>query len=74
MMQIGMLWFDNTPTKTLARKVQDAAAYYRNKYQRAATVCFVNPADMQDGLTAVDGIAVKSNRSVMPNHFWMGQQ
>ena len=43
-MKIGMLWFDNDPHTALAAKVEKAAAYYRTKYGKTPTVCFVHPS------------------------------
>lgn len=43
-MKIGMLWFDNDPHTDLAAKVERAASYYRSKYGKTPTVCFVHPS------------------------------
>lgn len=43
-MKIGMLWFDNDPHTELAAKVERAAAYYRLKYGKTPTLCFVHPS------------------------------
>jgi len=61
-------------------KVERAAAYYRNKYGRQPTLCFVHPTMI--GSTSVENgeqtslktgnIEVRSTRSVLPNHFWIG--
>jgi hypothetical protein len=79
-MNIGMLWFDNDPKAELTLKVERAAAYYRNKYGRQPTLCFVHPSMI--GSTPVENgeqtslktgnIEVRSTRSVLPNHFWIG--
>ncbi len=80
-MNVGMLWFDNDPKAALATKVERAATYYRTKYGRTPTLCFVHPTTLsaaglpeeRDGkgyLAA--GIEVRSHRSVLPNHFWIG--
>jgi hypothetical protein len=93
-MNLGMLWFDNDPKVTLEIKVQRAAAYYRHKYGKTPTLCFVHPtmfpvhressgndaaavpaavesAPQSDSYMA-GGIEVRKNRSVLPNHFWLG--
>jgi hypothetical protein len=84
-MNIGMLWFDNDPKAALTTKVERAATYYRNKYGRTPTLCFVHPSmlaalgvpaettgakDHRGLVTA--GVEIRSNRSVLPNHFWIG--
>jgi hypothetical protein len=43
-MNIGMLWFDNDPKKKLDVKIERAATYYREKYGKMPTVCFVHPS------------------------------
>lgn len=84
-MNIGMLWFDNDPKVGLANKVERAAAYYQKKYGKAPTLCFVHPsmfpAQNPDEHTAnppaqekytTAGVEVRTNLSVLPNHFWIG--
>jgi phosphotransacetylase len=72
-MVIGMLWFDNDPKKSLADKVLDAADYYRKKYRAVVNCCYVHPSMIQDGELQVDNVVVKANKSVLPNHLWMGR-
>ena len=71
-MNIGMLWFDNDPKVDFAIKVERAADYYRSKYGQTPNLCFVHPSMVNDGQTRLSEIEVRSNRSVMPNHFWIG--
>jgi hypothetical protein len=82
-MNVGMLWFDNDSKASLDVKVERAAAYYRNKYGKTPTLCFVHPSMLPEVLTTsqdevqrkvytTDGIEVRPNRSVLPNHFWIG--
>lgn len=79
-MNIGMLWFDNDPKTELFSKVERAAAYYRNKYGRPPTVCFVHPsmlaipANQVDGTSSLKagGLEIRPTRTVLPNHFWIG--
>lgn len=73
-MNIGMLWFDNDSKVDLAARIQRAAFYYRNKYGRTPNLCFVHPSMLS--ATPVNtngsGIEVRTTRSVLPNHFWLG--
>jgi hypothetical protein len=82
-MNIGMLWFDNDTKSELTVRVERAAAYYRTKYGRTPNLCFVHPSMLasagaqastepgkKSGFAA--GVEVRSNRSVLPNHFWIG--
>lgn len=92
-MNLGMLWFDNDPKATLDIKVERAATYYRHKYGKTPTLCFVHPSMLpvareskmderpaeaaaeaapQSEHYVIGGIEVRKNRSVLPNHFWLG--
>jgi hypothetical protein len=68
-MDTGMLWFDNDSKTTLAAKVQRAAEYYHTKYGCAPNLCLVNP---KAGTADVSGIEVRSLRSILPGHLWIG--
>jgi hypothetical protein len=79
-MNVGMLWFDNDPKTELTVKVERAASYYRDKYGNSPTLCFVHPTMLakflqgnseQNSFKAA-GVEVRSTRSVLPNHFWIG--
>jgi len=73
-MNVGMLWFDNDSKVDLVARIQRAASYYRDKYGRTPNLCFVHPSMM--GSTPIStngsGIEVRTTRSVLPNHFWLG--
>ncbi len=79
-MNIGMLWFDNDPKAELSTKVERAAVYYRNKYGSYPTLCFVHPTMLKPVLPNSEqttsykaaGVEVRTTRSVLPNHFWIG--
>ena len=71
-MNIGMLWFDNDSKTTLEAKVGRAVSYYQGKYGKAPTLCFVNPSMLSPGVAKVAGLEMRTTRSVMPNHFWIG--
>jgi hypothetical protein len=79
-MNIGMLWFDNDPKTELPAKVERAAAYYRNKYGRTPTLCFVHPSMIsslkiqgsENGGFQSNGVEIRSARTVLPNHLWIG--
>jgi hypothetical protein len=66
-----MLWFDNDKSADLVTKIQRAAAYYKDKYGRSVNTCYIHPAMVTNPVT-VPGIEIKTSRSVIPNHFWMG--
>ena len=82
-MNVGMLWFDNDSKVNLDTKVERAATYYRSKYGRSPTLCFVHPSmlpgnsaipkdEAQNKAYKIGSVEVRSNRSVLPNHFWIG--
>ena len=73
-MDIGMLWFDNDPKLDLPGKVAKAAAYYQHKYGEEPTLCFVHPSMLAEQKVKTGGVAVCSNNTVQPNHFWIGVQ
>ena len=73
-MDIGMLWFDNDPKLDVLSKVMKAAAYYRSKYGEEPNLCFVHPSMIPDVKTRAGKIAVQTNNTVLPHHFWIGVQ
>ncbi len=70
-MNIGMLWFDNDPKADLAVKIRRASEYYQGKYGQKPNLCFIHPTMVQPPAQDV-GIEVRTTRSVLPNHFWLG--
>lgn len=73
-MDIGMLWFDNTPNKPLDKKVQEAAAFYAKKYGRTPNLAFVNPAtsSTQAPIPSVEDVTIITSKTILPNHIWIG--
>ncbi|GAB4521772.1 MAG: hypothetical protein Fur0018_02640 [Anaerolineales bacterium] len=70
-MNIGMLWFDDTP-REMAVKIQQAAAYYRQKYGQVPNLCFVHPSMLAADALKLNGVAVRPAQTVLPGHFWLG--
>ncbi len=71
-MNIGMLWFDNDSKTDLATKIHQAADYYRNKYGKTPDMCFVHPSMVENVTYQGNGIELRTSRSVLPNHLWIG--
>lgn len=71
-MNVGMLWFDNDPKVDIAVKINRAVDYYQNKYGQVPNLCFVHPSMVKSSPTKSGNIEVRSSRSVLPNHFWLG--
>ena len=76
MMKTGLLWFDGDAGRDLAAKVARAAAHYQQKYGRAPQLCFVNPGALEGSRESVRvaGLDVLASKTVLPNHFWLGQK
>jgi len=73
-MDIGMLWFDNDPKTALNAKVEKAACYYHQKYGHLPDLCLVHPSMLSGPEPAAGKVVVRSNRSIQPGHFWIGEE
>ena len=72
-MDIGMLWHDADPQRTLAVKLARAISYYESKYGQRPNTCFVHPATLPAGTApVVSGLRLQAARTILPNHFWLG--
>ena len=79
-MNVGMLWFDNDSKADLFAKIERAASYYLDKYGKSPNVCYVHPCMTRTLATPKDNtepiragsIEVRTTRSVLPNHLWIG--
>lgn len=72
-MEVGMLWYDAEPGRAVPAKIERAAAYYKSKYGRNPTVCFLHPATagpLSPG--SVAGVEVRTSPAVLREHFWLG--
>jgi hypothetical protein len=78
-MNIGMLWFDNDTKVDFFTRIERAALYYKQKYGKNPTVCYVHPSMIPQRAETpapspvkTGNIVVRENQSVLPNHFWIG--
>lgn len=71
-MKIGMLWYDNDAKSDLTVKIERAMTYYREKYGDTPNLCFVHPSMLAEKPLNGTTIEVRTTRSVLPNHFWLG--
>ena len=71
-MDIGMLWYDDDHQRTPNERVSRAVDYYKSKYGVVPTVCFINPATLNDGPESAAGVQLRSARNVLVDHFWLG--
>lgn len=67
-----MLWYDDDKKSSLEEKVRRAIEFYFVKFNVKANRCWVNPKQMDEGITTVDGVSVKPDREVIKNHLWIG--
>ena len=70
-MNIGMLWFDNDSKANLTTKIDRAVTYYSTKYGTTPNLCFIHPTMLPDDFKQ-NGVEVRTTRSVLPNHIWLG--
>ncbi len=71
-MKIGMLWFDNDAKADLNTKIERAVIYYRQKYGQTPNLCFVHPSMVSAAPAKPEAVELRTSRSVLPNHFWLG--
>ncbi len=62
-------WFDDTPKKSVAQKLEEAVERYKAKFSETPNVCLVNAVDA----THYKGLDVRVVEYVRPNHFWLGR-
>jgi len=68
----GMLWFDKNGT--IEERVIRAVNYYKGRYAQTPNICFVHPNTKGiSNLKKVAGCEMRTTRSVLPNHFWIGK-
>jgi len=83
-MQIGLLWYDGDPKRTLEHKIGLAADRYREKYGRWPNTCYVHPQDVGERTgnelwvtsAAHDQrakIRVLSAPNILLHHLWVGE-
>ena len=73
-MEEGLLWYDDSPDRSLAQKVALAAARHYRKYGVVPNVCYVNASALGGGGCDVPGIEVEPLKTVLRYHFWIGRE
>jgi len=71
-MRVGMLWFDNDPNRDLPAKIQRAVDYYRRKYGRLPSVCYLHPSMLLGQTPMQSGVLLRESNMMLLNHFWLG--
>lgn len=69
-MKSGLLWYDAS-ANDISVKIAQAATRYQQKFGVKPDTCFVNPKDLPNAV-AVEGIQIKTKKTVQPNHVWLG--
>jgi hypothetical protein len=77
MMKTGLLWFDDDPKRDLKEKVLRAATHYEQKYGQMPNTCLVHPSTFNgsgngEQKLVTGAVEVRPQRSVLPDHFWLG--
>jgi len=70
-MTSGLLWYDDSPTKELSKKVGAACRRYYQKFGMHPTACYVHPSAIKEQ-TEMCGVTVSPLSSVLRHHFWVG--
>ena len=70
-MEIGMLWYDDSPL-ALKDRVKQAASYYSEKYGQKPNLCLVHPDMLKSDEGKTNGVVIRKGKGVMPGHFWIG--
>ena len=71
-MKVGLLWFDDSKTRTIQEKVRQAADHYRVKYGRPPSLCLVHPGTLNGGPKRVGSIDLQPAPDVLVHHFFIG--
>lgn len=62
------VWYDDSPKKPAVDKLQEAIVAYVERFKMPPILVLVNAADNLE----LAGIAVRCERTVQPNTFWLG--
>lgn len=67
---IGLLWYDDNPTRTFAQRIAPAVARYIDKFGNVPNVCYVHPVQLprQSRLGVIE---IKAMKTVQRNYFFI---
>jgi hypothetical protein len=69
----GILWFDDDPKTNLQDKVRRLIRHCKQKYGFYPNLCYIHKsAFSNEKVTRIDETEIRTQRSVLPNHFWIG--
>ena len=64
------VWYDDSPKKLVAEKIQEAIAAYVTRFAIQPSLLLVNAVDHME----LTDVLVRSERTVQPNTFWLGYE
>jgi hypothetical protein len=64
------VWYDDSPKKPVAEKIQEAIAAYVTRFAIQPSLLLVNVADHMEW----GNLLVRVERTVQPNSFWLGYE
>jgi hypothetical protein len=64
------VWYDDSPKKLVAEKIQEAIAAYVTRFAIQPSLLLVNVVDHME----LANMLVRSERTVQPNTFWLGYE
>lgn len=71
-MDVGMLWFDDTPGRPLTAIVETAMEHYVQKYGSPPNICYVHPSALPNEGSLDQPIKILPAPNVLRYHFWLG--
>ncbi|MBX0328607.1 hypothetical protein K2Z83_13055 [Oscillochloris sp. ZM17-4] len=63
-----LVWYDADTRRPAAERMQDAIAAYARRFHASPNLVLVSANETVE----MEGVAVRSVRTVQPNHFWVG--
>ncbi|NNJ11645.1 hypothetical protein EKD04_015020 [Chloroflexales bacterium ZM16-3] len=63
-----LVWYDADTRRPAVDRMQDALAAYSRRFNEAPNLVLVSASETVE----LEGVAVRSVRTVQPNHFWVG--
>jgi hypothetical protein len=71
-LEVGMLWFDDTPGRPVMAIIERAVEHYTEKYGEVPSVCLVHPDALADEGYPGNSVNILPAPNVLPHHFWLG--
>jgi ribosomal protein L40E len=68
----GLLWYDDSPNRDLAQKVQEAADRYHFKFGVRPNLCYVHTSALELGSVQLNGVRLVPADNILRHHFFIG--